>query len=368
MKVTVERGALLKALGHAASVVERRNTIPVLSNVLIEAAGEEARLTATDLELQISIPVPASVAEDGATTVQAALLLGIVRELPDGAQVELSTDPENSRLNVAAASSRYRLAQLPASEFPVLQPAEDAVEFTMPPTALKEMLAKVAHAMSSDPARYFLNGASLESHAGGMFLVATDGFCIGSASIEAPEGATELPPAIIPRKTVSALEGLLGDAEAELAIAVTTKQLRVTVDEIDLTSKLIDGNFPEWRRAVPSSNPHLLQVHADALAAAVRRAVVVSTDKVRSVVIELGGDKLTVKGTSHEHGEGAEEVQVAWEGPELTMRLNARYLTDTMAAMAGPEVEARFADPRAPILFINPADKAAQWVVMPMSV
>jgi DNA polymerase-3 subunit beta len=368
VKVIVERGALFKAIGHAASVVEKKSTIPILANVLLEAEGEELRLTATDLELQIQLPVPAQVREPGAVTVQAALLQSILREVPDGAQVDLELDSENGRLNLVSGRARYKLARLPATDFPVMQPSEDAVSFTIAATALKEMVGKVAHAQSNDPARYFLNGACLEAHAGALFIVATDGFCVGSDSIAAPEGATEIQPAIIPRKTVGELTDIFGEAEGELTIALTAKQLRVSSGEMTLTSKLIDGTFPDWRRVVPVSNPHHLHINREAFAAAIRRAVVVSTDKVRSVMLELAADKLTVRTFSHEHGEGVEEVPVEYGAPELALRMNARLLLDTLAAMGGAEIEVRLENPRAPALFINPADKSAQWVVMPMSV
>lgn len=366
MKVTVERGALLKALGLAASVVERKNTIPVLSNVLLEAEGDELRLTATDLELQISMPVPAQVAAPGATTVQAALLQSIVRETAEGAQIELELDPEKGRLHLAAARSRYKLQTLAAGDFPKLKPDEDALEFGIASQAFKEMLAKVAHAQSTDPARYYLNGAQLEAHAGALVIAATNGNLLAHANTEAPEGSTEIAGTIIPRKTMGELADLLADAEGETRLAISAKQIRAQVDDVELTSKLIDGSFPDWRRVVPASNPHKLRINREAFAAAVRRSSVISSDKTRSVQLELTEGKLTVRTTSHEHGEGLEEVPADWSGPDLITGFNARYLLDTFAAMGGADIEVRLADPGSPALFINPTDLAAQWVVMPM--
>jgi DNA polymerase-3 subunit beta len=371
MKVTVERGALLKALGHAAGVVERRNTIPVLSNVLLEAEGEALKLTATDLELQIRLPVPASVADPGAVTVQAALLLGIVRELADGCQVELTLDSDNHRLSLVADRARYKLQTLPATDFPVMALDADACAFEMQAAALKAMLGKVAHAISTDPSRYYLNGACLEAHAGALVLAATDGAALAHASIEAPEGSTELGATIIPRKAVGEIADLIGDAEGLLELAVTTKQVRVTIGDIELTTKLIDGAFPDWRRVVPASNPHRLSIHREALAAAIRRAIVMSVDKVRSVRVDLSAEKVTVTAHSQEHGEGAEDVPAVFLAETITdmaIGFNAKLLLDTFAAMGGDELEVRLADPAAPALFINPADDAAQWVVMPMRV
>ncbi len=365
MKVTVERSALLKALGHAGAVVKRKNTIPVLSNVLIEAAEGEVRLTASDLEMQIELPLPAQVDEAGGVTVQAALLQSIVRELPDGQQVELALDGE--RLVLVSGRSRYRLAVIPAHDFPKMQPAEDAVSFAWGAAQLREMIGKVAHAQSTDPARFFLNGTCLEAHAGALFLVATDGFCVASASCEAPEGATEIGSHIIPRETVTLMADLLGEAEGEAGLTISDKQLRLTVDELVLTSKLIDGTFLDWRRVIPASNPHRLTIAREAFAGAVRRAVVVNSDKVRWVTLEFSADKLTVRTLSPEHGEAAEEAEALWDAPELGIRMSAKYLTDTLAAMGGHEIEARFEHPRAQALFINPEDTAAQWVVMPMS-
>jgi DNA polymerase-3 subunit beta len=350
MKVTVERGALFKALGHAAGVVERRNTIPVLANLLIEAAGEQVKLTATDLELQIALPVPAMVGEAGAVTVPAALLLSIVRELPDGQQIELITDEEHG-LKLLSGRARYKLQTLPAQDFPIMELAEDACAFDMSASGLKTMLGKVAHAMSSDAARYYLNGACLHAHAGALVVAATDGAALAFASITAPEGSTELSDAIIPRKTVSELADLLGDFEGTIGLAVTARQLRVAIGETVLTSKLIEGNFPDWRRVVPASNPHHLIVGREALAAAIRRAMVMSADKVRGVRVDVGADKVAVSTKSTEYGEGAEDVPAVFRADtvtDLAIGFNSKLLLDTFAAMGGDELEVRLADPGRP--------------------
>jgi DNA polymerase-3 subunit beta len=367
MKVTVERGALLKGLSRAAAVVEKKSTIPILANVLLEAEGEELKLTATDLEQSIELKVPAQIALPGAITVEAALLHSITRELADGAQVTLELDAEKERLALAAGRSRYKLQTRPAADFPPVQPAEDAVRFALPAAALRTMLAKVAFAQSTEDARYYLNGVHLEAQAGGLFLAATQGHLLASARIEAPEGSTEISSAIIPRDAVAQLQALLAEVEGELEVAVSQgKQIRVSFDETALTSKLIDGNFPDWRRVVPQSNPHTLKVNREAFAAGIRRASVVSNDKERRLQVALAGETMTLTTLSHEHGEGVEEVPVAWEGPELSLHFNAKYLLDTLAAIAAPDIEVRLADPSAPTLFQNPADDTAQWVVMPM--
>lgn len=367
MKVTVERGALLKGLSRAAAVVEKKSTIPVLANVLLEADGEVLKLTATDLEQSIELTIPASVTTPGAITVEAALLQGIVRELPDGAQVALEFDAEKQRLNLTAGRSRYKLNTRPASEFPPIAPAEDAVQFTIMAPVLRAMLAKVAFAQSTEEARYYLNGAHLEAQNGGLFLAATQGHLLASARIEAPEGATELAGDTIPRDAVAQLQALIAEVEGELELAVSAgKQIRVRFDTTAFTSKLIDGSFPDWRRVVPADNPHLLKVDRESFMAAIRRASAVSNDKERRLRVDLAGDTLTLTTTSLEHGDGIAEVPAAWEGPELTLHFNAKYLLDTLAAMSGAEITVRLADPAAPTLFQNPADDTAQWVVMPM--
>jgi DNA polymerase-3 subunit beta len=318
MKVTVERSALLKALGHAGAVVKRKNTIPVLSNVLIEA----------------------------------------------GQQVEIALDGD--RLALVSGRSRYRLAVIAAHDFPKMQPAEDSVSFSWPTAELRGMIGKVAHAQSTDMARFFLNGTCLEAHAGALFLTATDGFCVASASCDAPEGATEIGSHIIPRETVSVMADLLSDAEGDAEVTISAKQLRLGVGELVLTSKLIDGTFPDWRRVIPAGNPHRLTITREAFAGAVRRAVVVNSDKVRWVTLELSPDKLTVRTLSPEHGEAAEEAPALWEAAELEMKMNAKFMTDTLAAMGGHEIEVRLENSGAPALFTNPEDTTAQWVVMPM--
>src|SRR3990170_90224 len=264
MRVTIERSALLKSLNHVQSVVERRNTIPILSNVLINAAAGAVRLTATDLDIEVIDEVPADVAQAGATTVPAHMIHDIIRKLPDGAQVEIEQGPDEGRLAVLSGRSRFSLQALPPSDFPDLAAGEFSHRFTLPAADLKFLIDKARFAISTEETRYYLNGIYLHHvEAGGtarLRAVATDGHRLAQVEVEAPEGSAGMPGIIVPRKTVLELVKLIEDTEAGMEVALSASKIRFLAASLTLTSKLIDGTFPDYERVIPKHNDKQLEV------------------------------------------------------------------------------------------------------------
>ncbi|PWB82580.1 MAG: DNA polymerase III subunit beta, partial [Methylocystaceae bacterium] len=273
MKVTIERAALLRALGHVHRVVERRTTIPILANVLIDAKAGALLLKATDLDLEITERAAADVAQDGATTLPAHTLYDIVRKLPEGAQVSLEATGEQGQLLLRSGRSRFHLQSLPESDFPDVTSGDFSHRFSLPPADLKKLIEKTQFAISSEETRYYLNGIFLHSTEveGHLLLraVATDGHRLARVELPAPAGSAGMPGVILPRKAVAEIQRLGEDAQGAVAIELSTNKMRFSFGETVLTTKLIDGTFPDYGRVIPANNDKRLTVERDAFAKAV---------------------------------------------------------------------------------------------------
>lgn len=366
MRLTVNRAEFLRALGHATAIVERRNTIPVLSNVLVEAADGKVRLTATDLNMQVAINVPANVEAEGSTTVQAALLHGIVREFDDGSQVELSLG--DGRLQVVSGRSRYRLQVLPADQFPVLRADAFLADFALPAKDFAAALRKVGLAQSVElVSRFYLCGVYLHTRDGELCLAATEGNLLAETKLVAPE-EVEVAGAILPTKFVDRIGKLLEDHDGDFRLKLEAGKVIADLGDTVLISKLVDGTYPDYRRVIPTNNEKRLQIAAASLAGAVRRASIVGSERLRAVKLSLSLDKLVASCTSNVNGTAAEEAPCVWDSGEFEVGVNARYLQDVLDASGAEEVELHLADPASPMLFTNPADESSRWVVMPIRV
>jgi DNA polymerase III subunit beta len=370
MKATIERANLLKCLGHVQSVVERRNTIPILSNVLIEASGDGLRLMATDLDLQIVETVEAEVETPGATTVSAHTLFDIARKLPEGAQVSLTA--EDGKMQVVAARSRFNLQTLPRDDFPVIAEGDLPTSFELPVQTLKEMIDKTRFAISTEETRYYLNGIFFHVADEGQPVLkaaATDGHRLARVTMPRPEGAEGMPDIIVPRKCVAEIRKLLDEAEGNVLIALSASKIRFTLPTgAVLTSKLIDGTFPDYSRVIPTGNDKLLKIDPKSFAAGVDRVSTIASEKTRAVKMALEKDKITLSVTSPENGTAAEEVPGDYGSDGFEIGFNAKYLMDILGQVEGDTVEVHLADAAAPTL-IRENDKAsALYVLMPMRV
>ncbi|HMO06984.1 MAG TPA: DNA polymerase III subunit beta [Paracoccaceae bacterium] len=372
MKISIERAALLRAVGQAQSVVERRNTIPILSNVLIEAEGAQASFRATDLDIEILDRAPAVVERPGATTVSAVMLHEIVRKLPDGALVALSVDPATQRLTVAAGRSTFSLATLPREDFPVMASAEYASNFAAPAPVLRRLFDKAKFAISTEETRYYLNGVYMHTAQGegGRVLrcVATDGHRLARIDAPLPEGAGDMPGVIVPRKTVGELRKLLDDDEATIAVSVSETKVRFATPMVTLTSKVIDGTFPDYSRVIPIGNSRRLEVDATDFAKAVDRVATVSSERSRAVKLSLEEDRLVLSVNAPDSGAAEEELAVAYGDERLEIGFNAKYLLEIASQVDRENAVFLFNSSGDPTLMREGNDTSALYVVMPMRV
>ncbi len=371
MKATVERATLLKCLAHIQSVVERRNTIPILSNVLIEARTEGLRLMATDLDLQVVETIPAAIDLNGATTVGAHTLFDIVRKLPEGSQVELAV--VGDKMTVVAGRARFSLATLKRDDFPVIAETELPTSFSLPAKDLREIIDSTRFAISTEETRYYLNGIYIHAVDGPvpkLRAVATDGHRLARIEIDLPEGAAAMPGVIVPRKCVAEVRKLLDEIDGEIEISLSTTKIRFKFSEAaTLTSKLIDGTFPDYSRVIPTANDRLLKIDAKSLSQGVDRvAAIATTEKTRAVKLALGRDKVTLSVTSPENGTAAEEVPAEYSSPEFEVGFNYRYLLDILGQVGSDQVDVHLSDAAAPTLIRESDDSRALYVLMPMRV
>ena len=372
MKVTVERSELLRSLGHVHRVVERRNTIPILANVLLRADRAKLALKATDLDLEVIDAVAAEVGPGGATTVPAHMFYDIVRKLPEGAQVVLESASDRAALSIRAGRSRFSLQTLPESDFPDLAPGEMTHKFTLKAADLKRLIDKTQFAIATEESRYYLNGIYLHAAGTGkaqtLRAVATDGHRLAQTEIELPDGAAGIPGVIVPRKTVGEVQRLIEDGEAEVAVELSAGKIRFAVDEVILTSKLIDGTFPDYARVIPLGNDKELVVDKKEFEAAVDRVSTVSSERGRAVKMSLSGGRLLLSVTNPDSGSATEELEVEYESEPIDIGFNSRYLLDIAAQIESEAAVLKLADPGSPTLIQDKESRGALYVLMPMRV
>ncbi len=372
MKISIERAVLLKAVSQAQSVVERRNTIPILANVLIEASDASVHLRATDLDIEVLDHAPAMVEQAGSTTVSAVLLHEIIRKLPDGALIELADDPRTGRLQVTAGRSSFSLATLPKEDFPVMASSEYSANFAAPAKELRRLFDKAKFAISTEETRYYLNGVYMHvaEGEGGRVLrcVATDGHRLARIDAPLPAGAEAMPGVIVPRKTVGELRKLLEDDDMEIAVSVSETKVRFATPEITLTSKVIDGTFPDYSRVIPTQNTKRLEVDASEFAKAVDRVATVSSERSRAVKLALEDDKLVLSVNAPDSGAAEEELIVAYSDERLEIGFNAKYLLEIASQVDRENAVFLFNSSADPTLMREGNDTSAVYVVMPMRV
>ncbi len=372
MKLSIERGTLLKALAQAQSVVERRNTIPILANVLIEADGATVSFRATDLDIEVVDKAPAMVERAGSTTVSAVMLHEIIRKLPDGALVALSDDAATGRLVIAAGRSTFSLATLPREDFPVMASSEYATNFSAPASVLRRLFDKAKFAISTEETRYYLNGVYMHvatSEAGPVLrCVATDGHRLARIDAQLPAGAQAMPGVIVPRKTVGELRKLLDDDDTTIAVSVSETKVRFATPLISLTSKVIDGTFPDYNRVIPTGNSRRLEVDAAAFAKAVDRVATVSSERSRAVKLSLEEDRLVLSVNAPDSGNAEEELAVAYSDERLEIGFNAKYLLEIAGQVDRENAVFLFNSSGDPTLMREGNDTSAVYVVMPMRV
>jgi len=370
MKLTIERAALLRSLAHVQSVVEKRNTIPILSNVQLVAEDGALHMTATDLDLAIVETVACDVQQPGGTTAPAHTLYDIARKLPDGSQVEFEHVGEENRLAVRAARSKFALSCLPREDFPVMADDDLPHRFQLPAPDLKKLIEKTRFAISTEETRYYLNGIYLHGVEGGPLRgVATDGHRLARVEVPLPEGAAGMPGVIVPRKAVLEVFKLVEEVEGSIEIGLSATRIRFAFDSIVLTSKLIDGTFPDYERVIPADNDKRMEVDCKSFADAVDRVATISAEKSRAVKLSLNGDAMQLSANSPEQGSGTDEVAISYDGEAgLEIGFNARYLLDIAQQIEGENARFDLADAASPTIIRDAGDEAALYVLMPMRV
>jgi DNA polymerase III subunit beta len=374
MKLKADRATFLKALAHIQSVAEKRNTIPILANVLIAVRDGKLTLTATDMEIAVVEELGADTQRNGATTAPAATLYEIVRKLPEGAEVELDHPGGDAQLALRAGRYATSLVVLPVEDFPSMTAGALPHRFHIPAQTLRALIDRTRFAISTEETRYYLNGIYLHAAetegTNVLRAVATDGHRLARVEEPLPEGAAGMPGVIVPRKTVAELRKLLDEASGEVEVALSETRIQFNVGPVTLTSKLIDGTFPEYERVIPRDNDKVLRVGKKDFSDAVARVAAISSERSKPVKLSLARDLLVLSAASPEQGTATEELdgdRVKYEAGPLEIGFQARYLNDITDQIAG-EVEFRFSDGSAPTVVRDAGDASALYVLMPMRV
>ena len=367
IKLNIERAALLKALSHVQSVVERRQTIPILSNVLIETSGDTVRFKATDNEIEIAESVPAAVEVQGAITVPAHKMYDIVKKLADGSQVAMAFNPE---LGIQSGRSKFALASLPADGFPSMAKENMPFHFEMNAVDIVDLISKTSFAVSMEETRYNLNGIYFhEKHGekGGLSAVATDGHRLACATVALPSGAEGIPGVIIPRKTIGELSKLAAEVEGKIEVELSANQIRFKIADVELSSRLIDGTYPEYEKVIPQNNEKVLEADAAVLSDVIERVAVVS-EKSRGIKLALSENLLQVFAASVDEGSAEDEMDAVYTAEVVEIGFNYRYLLDILAQVKGGTVQMKLMDGLSPVILTDAKDDTALYVLMPMRV
>ncbi|MBS0271253.1 MAG: DNA polymerase III subunit beta [Proteobacteria bacterium] len=370
LHVIVEKGPLLKALAHCQGVVEKRNTIPILAHVLLEAQGSTLKITATDLEISFSETFPARVNLHGSTTVSAHLLFDVVRKLPEGAEIELKTSKDGATLNLNSGRSNYNFACLPAIDFPFMTTENLSCTFKIHAAELARLIDKTRFSMSTEETRYYLNGICFHGTPDGFLrAVATDGLRLAQAQVELPPEASRMPQVIISRKTIYEIRKLIDEVADEITVSLSENQVRFTVASSVLISRLIEGKFPDYEKVIPFGNDNILEVNAKMFAETVDRISIMSTDKLRPVKMRVENVTMTISAHSSETGNAVEELEIKYSGQQpIDFGFNARYILDVTQQIQNETLQFLIGDETQAIIAKDATDSSSLYVLMPMRV
>lgn len=372
MKFIIERATLLKTLSHAQSIVEKRNTIPVLSNVRLEVMPDSISFKATDMDTEITEITDAKIVETGATTAPAHMLYDIVRKLSDGAEVEIAFPDEKGQLSIASGRSKFSLPTIAVEDFPVISGDELPINFKMASEDLKDVIDRTQFAASTEETRYYLNGLYIHAKTEGetkvLRVVATDGHRLACIEAPLPEGAEKMSGVIIPRKTVAEIRKLLDDSDVQsVELSLSENKIRFCLKDITLTSKLIDGTYPDYERVIPTGNDKVLELSSKELSTAVDRVSVVA-ERTRAIKLITSKNHLVITTSSPDLGSALEELEATYESDALEVGYNFRYLLDILGVIKGDNVQMTFSDGSSPSIVRDTSDSSAIYVLMPMRV
>ncbi len=373
MKFSIERADLLRSLNHVQSVVERRNTIPILANVLLKAEGDTLALTATDMDVEVIESVSAKVTDGGVTTVPAHTLYDIVRKLHDDSSIEIESTAGESTLELKSGRSKFRLGCLSQEDFPKMGSSDTfAYNFSIPADALRTLIDRTRFAISTEETRYYLNGIYLHAtECDGIDVlraVATDGHRLARFDMPLPEGAKDMLGVIIPRKTVNEIRKLVDEAGDDIKIAISENKIKFEFDHIALTSKLIDGTFPDYNRVIPANNDKFLEINPNEFANAVDRVATISTEKSRVIMLALSNKMMMLSASTPDSGSATEEIEVNFEADPMEIGFNSTYLIDITKQMNSECCRLSLSDASSPTIIQDVGDTSSLYVLMPMRV
>src|SRR5215475_4217109 len=364
MRFSIQREALLKPLQQVVGVVERRQTLPVLANLLVVADTNKVTFTGTDLEVEMSASTDGAELEAGEVTVPARKLFDICRALPDGSKVDFKQSGE--RVNVNAGRSRFTLATLPASEFPVIENIELNERISLPEATLKDLMERTSFAMAHQDVRYYLNGMLLDLREHSLRCVATDGHRLALAETKLDSKTSSSRQIIVPRKGVIELQGLFEAGDGQVELEFGRNHLRVKRGGVTFTSKLIDGRFPDYEAVIPIGADKEVRANRDELRAALQRAAILSNEKYRGVKLEVGPNRLRIVAHNPEQEEAVEEVEAKTGVAELSVGFNVNYVLDALGALSGDEVMLCLRDGQSSCLIKKPDSDETRHVIMPL--
>lgn len=367
MNIKINRDTLLKPLSAVSGIVERRHTLPILSNLLLEAKQNSIVLTATDLEMQISLSIETDAGGELSTTVSAKKLLDICRALPENSEIDVSTT--DTRMQVRSGKSRFNLQTLPAADYPTMTKISvaESTQVTISQSVLKRSLKQVEFAMALQDIRYYLNGLLFEVNANRLNLVGTDGHRLSYTSVELDRNY-EKQELILPRKTVIELIKLLDDSDEEVKIDIAAGQVNFSFGNIYLISKVIDGKFPDYNRVIPVGHKNTFTVDRMSVLLSMQRASILSNEKYRGIRLVLSNDSLRLISTNSEQEEAEEELEISYSGDALDVGFNVTYMIDVLNNISNDQVVFSFADASSSCLVTIPEDDNYKYVVMPMRI
>lgn len=378
LKIKIERAPLLKCLGRLQSIVEKRNTIPILSHIKLDANNGALTLSATDMDLAAVETIAATVEKAGAVTVPAHTFYDIVRKFPDNTTVTLAVEPEKGQVKIQAGNAKFSLSCLSAADFPVLAEGDLPFTFSLSPKETIALIDKARFAMSTEETRYYLNGVYLHVAPASDFsgkkgeehlkAVATDGHRLARIEVALPAGATGMPGIIVPRKTVSELRKLMEDSSAQVSISLSESKIKFSAGGVTLVSKLIDGTFPDYERVIPVGNTKILEIDAKVLAQAIDRVSTISTEKTRGIKFTISNGNVNLQASSPENGTAQEDVPANFAADTIEIGFNSRYVMEVLAQLEGETAQFLLSDGASPALVRDPADVTALYVVMPMRI
>jgi DNA polymerase-3 subunit beta len=365
MKFNISREALLKPLNLVAGVVERRQTLPILANVLMVLDGDRLSLTGTDLEVELVGRVHLTAAgESGEVTVPARKLVDICKSLPEGSDIQISA--QESKVTVKSGRSRFTLSTLPAREFPNVEDSMGTHQFVLKQGQLKRLIDRTGFAMAQQDVRYYLNGMLWELNDKQLRVVATDGHRLAMCTLPQKVGVEGDTQVILPRKGVLELARLLLEEDAEIAIVIGSNHIRATTNDFTFTSKLVDGKFPDYQRVLPRSPDKIVQGSRLELRQAFTRTAILSNEKYRGVRLKLTENMLDIVANNPEQEEAEETVSVDYKGEALEIGFNVSYLLDVLGVLSGEQIKLSLADPNSSALLEESGEGDSLYVVMPM--